>query len=77
MNASINPRSDGIIVGNMMERGNWSLEPNPEVRQQNVDAAIKFFSAMRGGTGARPMMNTTRSAPRQIPSLESFFGVDS
>ena len=45
--ASINPRSDGIIVGNMMDRGNWSLDPNPEVRQQNVDAAIKFFHSMR------------------------------
>jgi D-amino-acid oxidase len=45
--ASINPRSDGIVIGNMMERGNWSLDPNPEVRQQNVDAAIHFFAAMR------------------------------
>jgi hypothetical protein len=44
--ASINPRSDGIVVGNMMERGNWSLDPNPEVRQQNLDAAIQFFAAM-------------------------------
>ncbi|MGD0134901.1 MAG: FAD-dependent oxidoreductase [Bryobacteraceae bacterium] len=45
--ASINPRSDGIVIGNMMELGNWSLDPNPEVRQQNVDAAIRFFAAMR------------------------------
>jgi len=45
--ASINPRSDGIVVGNMMERDSWSLDPNPEVRQQNVDAAIQFFGAMR------------------------------
>ena len=51
-NASINPRSDGIVIGNMMERGNWSLEPNEEVRRQNVDAAIQFFGRMRGkGTG--------------------------
>ena len=45
--ASISPRSDGIGVGNMMERGNWSLDPNLEVRQQNMDAAIQFFAAMR------------------------------
>jgi D-amino-acid oxidase len=50
--ASINPRSDGIIVGNMMERGNWSLDPNPDVRQQNVDAAIRFFAAMRAPSGS-------------------------
>lgn len=48
VNASIVPRSDGIIVGNMMERGNWSLDVNEEVRQQNVDAAIRFYGAMRG-----------------------------
>jgi D-amino-acid oxidase len=47
VNASINPRSDGIAVGNMMERGNWSLEPNEEVRKQNMDAAIQFFTNMR------------------------------
>jgi glycine/D-amino acid oxidase-like deaminating enzyme len=47
VNASINPRSDGIAVGNMMERGNWSLEPNEEVRKQNMDAAIQFFINMR------------------------------
>jgi D-amino-acid oxidase len=54
--ASINPRSDGIVVGNMMERGNWSLEPNEEVRQQNVDAAIRFFGAMRVPSGPRPLV---------------------
>jgi D-amino-acid oxidase len=41
-NGSINPRSDGILVGNMMERGNWSLEPDEEVRQRNIEAAIEF-----------------------------------
>ena len=25
--ALINPRSDGIVIGNMHERGNWSLSP--------------------------------------------------
>jgi D-amino-acid oxidase len=47
VNVSINPRSDGIAVGNMMERGNGSLEPNEEVRKQNVEAAMTFFAAMR------------------------------
>jgi hypothetical protein len=73
--ASINPRKDGIAVGNMMERGNWSLEPNEEVRQQNVDAAIRFFGAMRAPSG--PARITRSSPPRAIPSLESFYGLDS
>ena len=43
----MNPRSDGLIVGNLQDPGNWSLEPDEDVRQRNVNAAIEFFSAMR------------------------------
>ena len=46
VNASWNPRSDGITVGNMMERGNGSLDVNEEVRRQNVEAAMQFVAAM-------------------------------
>jgi glycine/D-amino acid oxidase-like deaminating enzyme len=45
--ASMNPRSDGVIVGNLQDRGNWSLEPDPDVIQRNVQAAIDFFSQVR------------------------------
>jgi len=45
--ATINPRGDGIVVGNLQDRGNWSLEPDEEVRQRNMAAAIAYFSAMR------------------------------
>ena len=45
--ASINPRGDGIVVGNLQDRGNWSLEPDEDVRQRNMAAAIGYFSAMR------------------------------
>jgi glycine/D-amino acid oxidase-like deaminating enzyme len=74
-NGSINPRSDGILVGNMMERGNWSLEPNEEVRQSNIEAAIEFFSAMRKPA---PGAQLTKSGPpAAVPALESFFGLES
>jgi glycine/D-amino acid oxidase-like deaminating enzyme len=46
-NATMNPRSDGIVVGNLQDPGNWSLEVDEDVRQRNVDAAIEFFNAMR------------------------------
>ena len=46
-NATMNPRSDGIVVGNLQDPGNWSLEVDEGVRQRNVDAAIEFFNAMR------------------------------
>ena len=45
--ASMNPRSDGVVIGNLQDRGNWSLEPDEDVRQRNANAAIEFFSAMR------------------------------
>jgi glycine/D-amino acid oxidase-like deaminating enzyme len=74
-NGSINPRSDGILVGNMMERGNWSLEPNDGVRRSNIEAAMEFFSAMRKPA---PGGQLTKSAPpAAVPALESFFGLES
>jgi D-amino-acid oxidase len=73
--ASINPRSDGVVVGNMMDRGNWSLEPNEQVRQQNVSTAIRFFGAMRAPS--RRLEVTKSSAPKSLPDLESFYNWNS
>jgi D-amino-acid oxidase len=73
--ASLNPRSDGIIIGNMQERGDWSLEPNPDVRQQNVDAAIQFCRAMR--PPSERIRLTSSGTPRGMPALESFYGLES
>ena len=42
------PRSDGIVLGNLQERGNWSLEPDEAVRQRVVGGAMEFFAAMKG-----------------------------
>jgi D-amino-acid oxidase len=74
-NVGMNPRRDGIVIGNSMERGNWSLEINEEVRQRVVETAIRFFASMRpANDGAR----LTRSEPpRTPPRLESFFGEES
>lgn len=73
--ASMNSRSDGIIVGNLQDRGNWSVEPDPDVLQRNMQAAIEFFSRVRTpAPGAR----LTRSAsPSAAPSLDSFFDAQS
>ena len=74
-NASINPRSDGLIVGNLQDRGNFSLVPDQEVLQRNVQAAIDFFATMRP---AAPGAHLTRSEPPQtMPSIESFFDAQS
>jgi D-amino-acid oxidase len=75
VNASMNARSDGIIVGNLQDPGNWSLEPDEEVRQRNVKAAIEFFSAMRAPA---PGVRLTRSEPpRTAPPVEAFFDAES
>ena len=44
--AQMNPRSDGIVIGNLQDRGNASLAPDPAVIERNVKAAIDFFAAM-------------------------------
>ena len=46
--ASINARSDGIVIGNLQVRGDSSLTPDPDVIKRNVQAAIDYFSRMRG-----------------------------
>jgi glycine/D-amino acid oxidase-like deaminating enzyme len=74
-NATMNPRSDGIVVGNLQDPGNWSLEPDEAVRQRNVQAAIEFFDAMRAPSAARRF---TRSEPPSVaPSVEAFFDAES
>jgi hypothetical protein len=75
VNATMNPRSDGLIVGNLQDPGNWSLEPDEEVRQRNVNAAIAFFSAMRAP--ARGAQLTRSEEPRIAPPVEAFFDAES
>ena len=69
------PRHDGIALGTTQERGVATLEPNPEAQQRIVDACIKFYSAMqptgRGAGLAR------LDLPRDVPPVESFFGLES
>ncbi len=46
--AQMNPRSDGIVIGNLQVRGDASLEPDAEVIRRNVQAAIDYFGKMKG-----------------------------
>ena len=74
-NATMNPRSDGIVVGNLQDPGNWSLDPDQDVRQRNVQAAIEFFGAMRAPS---PGARLTRSeAPSAAPAVETFYDSES
>lgn len=75
-NLSINPRSDGIAIGNMQEPGNSSLEPNEEVRQLNMEAAIQLTTRMRGPS-QRIQVTRSESRTAGAPTLESFYGLES
>jgi D-amino-acid oxidase len=73
-NAGINPRSDGLIVGNSQEVGVWSLEPNPEILARNLANAAKFFAGMRPADAATRL--TPAAPPATAPPLDDFFDWD-
>jgi glycine/D-amino acid oxidase-like deaminating enzyme len=72
--AMLNPRSDGLVVGNLADRGNASLEVDEGVRKANMEAAMAFFGAMRRPIEAvritKRMAPAGGSAP-QRPSIDS------
>lgn len=41
------PRSDGIVLGGSQERGEWSLEPTPEVVERIIEGNREMFEGMR------------------------------
>jgi glycine/D-amino acid oxidase-like deaminating enzyme len=69
------PRSDGIAIGTTQERGVATLEPNEEAMKRNVEAVIRFYTAM--SAGAVSMSAKLLDLPRDTPSVESFFDLES
>lgn len=70
-NAGINPRSDGIVVGNSQQSGEWSLDVSEEILSRNLDAAAAFVSGMRTPS---PPSRFARSMPPAVPpAVETFF----
>jgi len=47
MRLHMTPRRDGIALGGTAEFGEWSTEPNAELRKKVVEGHIAFFNAMR------------------------------
>jgi glycine/D-amino acid oxidase-like deaminating enzyme len=68
------PRRDGIALGGTSESDVWSLEPNDERRRQIVEAHIELFRGMRAPD---PDARLSAATPGEVPSLESFFGLES
>jgi glycine/D-amino acid oxidase-like deaminating enzyme len=63
------PRSDGIILGHVMQRGVWSLEVDEVERQRVMQSQIENFASMR----ADGRVLTPPGAPPQAPPVETFF----
>ena len=83
------PRSDGIALGHVMERGDWSLEPIAAEITTRLERAGRLFAAMAdhasglGGVAAAPRSPTMRDAlehdpvPPTPPPVESFYDIES
>ena len=73
--AGMMPRSDGIILGHVSQRGVSSLEVDEVERKRVVDRAIAFFAGMHAPVGG--LASTEVSPPQSPPPLESFFDRES
>jgi D-amino-acid oxidase len=69
------PRSDGIVLGHVSQRGVWSLEVDEAERKRVVDGAIAFFGRMRPTSGAATRASAQPETASTIspPPVESFF----
>ena len=70
-NAGINPRGDGLIIGNSQEVGISSLEPNPEILARNLADAARFFAGMQAPVAGESLARSL--PPSTPPPIEDFF----
>ena len=69
------PRTDGIVLGHVMQPGVWSLDVDEEERQRVMAFHLRQFSGMRPPDNRTTL--TTSSSPASTPPVESFFGRES
>ena len=73
--AGMMPRSDGIVLGHVSQRGVSSLDVDEVERKRVVDRAIAFFGGMRAPSLVAS--STDGGAPQSPPPVESFFDRES
>ena len=69
------PRADGIVLGHVMQRGEWSLDVDEAERRRVIEYHARIFGAMR--PPERAVAVTSSPRPAMIPPVESFFGLES
>ena len=74
--ATMLPRSDGIVLGHVMQRGVWSLDVDEAERTRVVEYHQRLLSAMKRAHGGLAAPAQSR-APSQVPPVEWFFGRES
>jgi glycine/D-amino acid oxidase-like deaminating enzyme len=69
------PRSDGIVLGHVSQRGVWSLDVDETERKRVVDGAIAFFGRMRPASGVATHASALPETASAIspPPVEGFF----
>lgn len=72
---TMTPRSDGIVLGHVMQRGEWSLDVDETERRRVMEYHARIFGAMRRPERAVALTSSPR--PTTIPPVESFFGLES
>ncbi len=69
------PRTDGIVLGHVMQPGVWSLDVDEGERQRVMDHHLRMFSTMRPPD--RRQAVAMPATPSSVPPVESFFGLES
>ena len=69
------PRSDGIVLGHVVQPGVWSLDVDEDVKRRVLEFHMATFRTMRAPR-ARVALGRA-AAPIVTPRVEAFFGLQS
>jgi len=77
------PRSDGIVLGHVQQRGIWSLDVDYEEVIRVMESAMRTFATIRPSRPDPPFANRNPfpEAPSTLafspPPVNAFFGLES
>ncbi len=69
------PRSDGIVLGHVSQRGVWTLDVDEDAQKRIVERHMATFGAMKPPAARGFFMRD--DPPSAVPPVESFFGRES
>lgn len=69
--ADTTPRRDGIVLGHTMQRGDWSLEVDPEEQARVIESHMSIFGS--APSPVPPDVADRSGPPDTVPPVEHFF----